>query len=370
MAKLTKTNKKVSPRVKFEKLINALDGEDIWLVRLNSMKELKSERWLQDKAGIDKKELKKDIGEYESNGGSLLHVTAHNNWLDLVPAEQLINLCNIADYNGRTPLHILAMIGSLDGLPDNVLRAGLGIFDCDGYAPIHYAARHGRLDGLTALDAKSLHDLLRQRDSRGSNSMHIAAFEGNFGQIPEHVLEQRDFEVESPEGYCILHIAALRGYLATVPERFKTAELLKQPDRCGATVFHKCGAAGCWDGIAESQLTREALTTQDWDGCNPLHYAAERTDDSMLVKVPKCALFPEALMQCNRSGFSALQMLVEAPEWPKNALHLLGVELPESAREVVGDVWFEANLQFCRDRERRDRLVDVSGLNEVIDLDM
>ena len=177
-----------------------------------------------------------------------------------------------------------------------------------------------------------------------------------------------------------MHFAAENGYLSSIPEKFKTAELLNIPNKAGETVFHLCGVRGCWAGLPESVITLDAMTRLDLGGSNPLHHfgeslfelddddAVEQASSGFLSKVPKCALYPEALMQPNGDGITPLKIFVD--DLRCDLKYLLGVELPEEARDLVGDAWFNANLEVCLEKKRSNGTVEVISDAESVEVDI
>jgi len=171
-----------------------------------------------------------------------------------------------------------------------------------GWTILHHMAVSDQLKHLPL--AAFTPQTLTVRDNDGMTPMHCAAAEGQLQDIPKNQLTKRNLTIRDWEGWTPVHSAAANGHLNQIPSELLTTAVLTGKDVFGWSPIHAAAAHGHLNQIPEAILKKALLTEQTFDGHTPLQVAANTNQlDS-----------------------------------------LLGIELPEAARAIVGEKWWENNL--------------------------
>lgn len=188
-------------------------------------------------------------------------------------------------------------------------------------------------------------------DTGGRTPAHRAAMIGNLSQLPPKLLNTRVLLAKDANGVTPLHLAAgdtaryivTAGNIGEIPIHLLTEENLLMADVDGETVMHCAARAGNLHLLPAALLNSNTLLIADGNGCTPLHDAAEMGELNCL---PPYILTEENLL------ISAGQItpLEHAREF-EHLDALLGIELSERCRKIVGDEWFELNLEVIRTRQ-------------------
>jgi len=282
--------------------------------------------------------------QYANTG---LHWAAFYGWLHLVPAV-VLSRENLLRENkfGYTVAHSAAHGGSLGSVPLGIVGEMADRRTALGESFVFLAANSGKLDKLPpslvtveslmccSTDAAKVHsdDLTISFSSGGLTALHVAAIRGKLGQLPAAVLaglteahlsvrsQSHDLSFNSSDkdmdsrcvGWTVLGAAARVSNLKAVPAALVTVDRLL--DRCGANT--------------------------------PMHIAAASTQLGDLPDGIVSSLVGEQLMMRSARGNTVLHAAVEGGSLD----YFLGVSLPEAAKDIVGDDWWEKNCSIIRDK--------------------
>ena len=118
---------------------------------------------------------------------------------------------------------------------------------------------------------KLTEETIRARTKAGDTPLHRAAKNGQFGEIPSHLLSIELFTVKNRAGETPLHVAAKYGHLDQVPRQFLTKETMTMTSGVGVyltgsgyqarteTVLHAAASNDHADQIPKEFLTPEFL---------------------------------------------------------------------------------------------------------------
>jgi len=279
-----------------------------------------------------------------------LHWAAENGHLDHVPTE-LLTVANMtiagfaenrllssaAPYGDGsllswTPLDLAARYGHLDQIPRNILTAAtLAERNCSD-SPLHLAAEHGHLDQIPEKIFMNAPLPIPYRENRTLSAVTVAA-RNNRKEYTDPkwkaAIENDIMGRTNSSGNTFLHVAARHGHLDQVPEEFLLAGNLLVGNG-GECALHFAAAHGYLNLVPREILTGENL-----------------------------------LIEANNGGWTPLSSAVEAGQMDQ----LLGLMLPEEARDYVGDDWWEKNQKFIAEaNKQKDKLADKEPEHTTIDI--
>ena len=156
-----------------------------------------------------------------------------------------------------------------------------------------------------------------------------------FDQLPN------GFFLGKLQGSFPLHVAAKEGYLHKMPASAITLSTLLSKDSGGCTVFQRAASSGCLDAIPQKFLTGSVLLDVTPNGNNCIHLAASTKS---LNHIPKELLSAENLLVVDAANQSVLEIAASTGCLEQ----LLGTELPDECRAIVGDEWWAMNEDVCR----------------------
>ena len=192
-----------------------------------------------------------------------------------------------------------------------------------GRTLLHYAAERGNWDKVPK-DCLTVENLMMQ-DAYGRTPLHWAASHGQVEHFPKALFMPANLVMKDNDGYVPLHHAAERGQLDQFSPGLLTEANLMTRDINGRTPLHYAAAFGHLDQVPKELLTGEILLVQSKDGDTPLHCAMTSLLKSLSTSGKICA--------------------------NENLEPLVGLELPESVREVVGEDWWERNQRVIRAKQ-------------------
>jgi len=273
-------------------------------------------------------------------GRTVLHYVAATGTLDKIPAQVLKGRNGKAVRRG----FVERLVGALHNQPvDNYchgvqkpayylqhIAANMLIPDTNGITPLHLAAENGHLDQVPSELLTETN--LKQYAKGGITVMHHAM--KCKCKLPEQLLVPKLFLSKNVRGMTPLDVAVEHGHLDNIP--LEMEEVLLQPDEEGKTALHKAALAGILNQLPKPLLTAQNLLLTDNNGISPLEYAVRSSAPSLMAAIDIDQ--NEAL----------------AP--------ILGTELPETARAIVGEDWWEQNEKI---RKSLDQQVVTSEPTEV-----
>jgi len=170
-----------------------------------------------------------------------------------------------------------------------------------------------------------------------------AAKTGKFSALPKSLLSVENFLVknEAERNMSPLQVAAQCGHLDKVPADILTLSNLVDANKDGFSSIHWAAIHGSLNQITFA-LNLSTLLIPMSSQWTPLHFAAWNNN---LDQIPR-ALLSEYLTDPKRTDNSVLDDAVT-----NNSIdQLLGFELPESSKEIVGVEWWEKNQAVLRSR--------------------
>ena len=288
--------------------------------------------------------------------------------------------------DGLTVLHMAAAHGSLRQIPADLLTVANLSFRSGAcnISPAHVAAEHGTLNQIPRKNMTL--KLLLLPESNGDTPLHLAAKYDHLIQVPKKILTDESMTKQNNEGWTPLHWAlsrlqineqtiGLSGWIMPfhVPSKILTAKNLLYQTNTGWTPAHflagtvaicqvtedvlekvllaadsngitplSCAARnGKLDLVPKQFLTPAYLTVADIDGETPIHLAADNGHLHQLKEV----LSRELLMCKDKRGRTPLHLAEE-----KGTLAgILGINLPDEARSIIGDYWWELNQRILKE---------------------
>lgn len=246
--------------------------------------------------------------------------------------------------------------GDIDKLPASAFtQANLSELGVDKETAFHVAAEYGCLDRFPS-KLLTHRNLMRQSQRFGTVLHHAAAF-GHLDQIPQAVLTEKNLLVpnknDDPEiGFLgqvadigratVLHIAALNSRLEQIDKKFLTEKNVLLACASGDTVVHAAAMVGQLNCLPKELLSPRILLSKNiWNGNSALHCAAE---NDVLKDVPQTLLTEANCMAKNKYD----ETVFETAREHECLDQLLGMELSESVREIVGNDWFEKNKKILQ----------------------
>lgn len=255
--------------------------------------------------GLTAAELTAFIVLRDRGGLTFLHVAAQYCTLAALPAGLLTkNALLMQDNVGDTPFIFAARFGSLNQIPEKFFTTENLINEHSGLSVLHCAAKYKTLDQIPACAFS--HVALRNFDRHGQTVFHIAAEHGNVNQLPPTFVTAANMSYYGECGESPLHIAAYSAELNAIPRQLLTPSMLAKVTGEGKTVYHLAAERDCINHIPKKSLETPYILQNDNYMRTPLHYVV--------------------------SGGCLDQ--------------LLGVKLPKSARAIVGNDWWNKNLDF------------------------
>jgi len=135
------------------------------------------------------------------------------------------------------------------------------------------------------------------------------------------------------------------GCMDQLPKELFTVENMSIRDGWGMTPIHKAIEFELFHRIPSWVVTVESMLVKDNEGLTPLHDAAIY---GVLNCIPKSLLTTEYLLMENNEGTSALHFAAANSHLDQVPL---GLKLPESVRELVGEDWWARNQAVLCDKE-------------------
>jgi len=176
------------------------------------------------------------------------------------------------------------------------------------------------------------------------DSLLVASKSGELDRFePEHIREMLHERDEA--GMSALVNAIAYGQLHNIPRELITKEnmLVKDPVR-GYTPMHWAAQLGFLDLLPAELITKENLLTPDDHHWTPLHSLARH---GHIDTLPLNLLTEENLLVPSKTGRTCLEILRENNELDK----ILGIQLSESSKEIVGAAWFQRNQKVVQARK-------------------
>jgi len=162
---------------------------------------------------------------------------------------------------------------------------------------------------------------------------------------------QQEWTAPNGSGATPLH-EAVRWEPRRIPASVLTAENMLLTDRKGETPFHWSMYTGTLGQLPLDQLPVElvagGMMAKDRLGQTPLHLAAKA---GTLSRVPKAVFTVENLMVDDNEGNTPLGLSVK---YATTDCIPLGLEWPESVKEIVGEGWWERNQAVLRGKAGLD----------------
>jgi len=180
-------------------------------------------------------------------------------------------------------------------------------------------------------------------------NLHKAAIRGKLGQVPKELLTNENLTAYDIYGDTLFHKAASKGTLDKLPKELITETNFLTISKMGFTVFDVAAMYGHLDQIPDELLTDNVMVRS---GISVLHLAAGQghldqvprrllTEDNLLVPItdPKFTglVGKTTLHQANSNG---------------HLDQLLGVELSERVRHIVGTNWYNRNQGVCEEMRK------------------
>ena len=172
----------------------------------------------------------KNLLSKNSTGSTPLHeaASAESSLNDADPTtflqipRRLINVKNlkIQDNKGVMPIHCLAKSGKLADLPKGMLSENLLLEqDNEDLNLFHFACRNSKIDKIPA---EFLTQELLERGAHGFTAFHAAAKTGCLSQIPQHLLTEKNMQIQDEDGCNPLYAATDGEKLGDVPAHLIT----------------------------------------------------------------------------------------------------------------------------------------------------
>jgi len=243
-------------------------------------------------------------------------------------------------------VHIVARTGHFSRLPKGYLtKAALLEYDEKGYAPIHYAAQYGHLSQIRPfLTQPTL--TFRANNSRKQSPLHLAM--EHISQVPKEFLTKENILLQDATGWTPLHAIAQAGRLSSIPSALLTEANLTFGDNGNDTPLHCAARFGFMEAITHL-INAKSMNIKNDKGLTPLYTLAAC---GYAYKLPQHIFTAENLLNesppelSGHHGSRPIDALVAYQELDL----ILGVELPESCRELVGDLWFRRNQELIKTR--------------------
>ena len=198
----------------------------------------------------------------------------------------------------------------------------------EGVTPLNFAIA-SKLTNLIPDDLLTEENMLL-KSNNGCTPIAYAALTGTLNTLPEAVITERTLTYNAGMA---LKYAAQNGHLDQVPVKYLTAKLLV------GGALHVAVSNGHLDQIPVEVLTQEVWCAKGSGGATVLHAAIESRN---IAKVPITILTSENLLIADDYGKTALHRLSRLNQLDS----ILGVELAESCKTIVGKDWYEKNLLF------------------------
>jgi len=260
-----------------------------------------------------------------------------NGFSECVIAENL----HESDLSLKSVIEVAAQHGNLGQIPKSLLTPeNLTKIGRLGTTPIHCTIINGHIR-----DVPNLETYLHIRNTDEISVLESAAWHRQLNKIPgltpEHMLTKNPTTEGTP-----LHMAAMRGCLSQVPYMLSD-QYMHEQDKSGNSPFLLAITHDHEDQIPEELFTAVNLMRINDRGISNLAKVAE---NGLLGKIPKGLLTEEnllapfGLVYKSYKPPSALATFFEVFE--DRADELLGIEITEKSRSIVGDVWYQKNKEF------------------------
>lgn len=176
-------------------------------------------------------------------------------------------------------------------------------------------------------------------NSTGESPLYLAAKFGHVRQVPPALLTESNLRTTNNTGASVTQVAFIGNGCYQLPEELLTKATVLQKDSEGDTALHLAAQHGTLDAIPSTLLTEDTILVANSDGVTPLHQAATF---GHLNQVPKNLLSVENLLTIDKQGQTPLHRLKDAAKANQLDL-LLGLNFPESVKEILGNRWWETN---------------------------
>jgi len=308
----------------------------------------------------------------------------------------------------RTAIHVAAVSGALPKIPASLLNdQELLTTDFGSGSVILTAIRSGTIQELPKAAVK---EAVLYNDTEGEilkalsdakllkqylYHNQLAIVDAN-GRTPIHRAAKHEGSTTSPFGISKCHLENLPGY----PNCLTIGTMTKQ-DINGSTPLHE--AAKTKNGLEQvptKLLTKESLTVKDRNGTTPMHIICAATwggiplaknlpnplfcEETLFIKnnegtTPIAALITQRGLALIPSGLITIENLTRdiggitiGGNTTVTAIHtlaglnrtdeLLGMDIPEKFKDVVGEEWYNKNLQLLQEK---NKLQQVEATNEI-----
>jgi len=161
-----------------------------------------------------------------------------------------------------------------------------------------------------------------------------------------------------------LHKAAKEGTLDKVPKELLTTDNLMRPDHVGLTVFFRAIEFKHLDQIPPQLLTDETCFTGGW---TVLHFAAAT---GQLDKIPKELLTEKNLLKYNNCASDNFSPVLQIAAECHNLDQLLGIELSDKIKDVVGTDWYVKNKAACEEMRKSKESLAVENSDNLQDVEL
>jgi len=164
---------------------------------------------------------------------------------------------------------------------------------------------------LSRFSPEELAKYLHIRDNMGMSVLDTALAHDMIASIHPSLLTEKNLLVTGPKNWTAMHWAAQQTLLEFIPKTSLTFKTIMAADTRGWTPMHIMATHGALELVPKNILTEDNLLVEDKDQITPL----------------ACATL---------HGFLD---------------DLLGVELSEKCRDVVGNEWYEKNLKITKHKK-------------------
>jgi len=198
---------------------------------------------------------------------------------------------------------------------------------------LHKAAINGTLE--QAPKELLTYENLTALDNQGDTVFHKSASKGTLDKLPKELVTEKNFLVKNTSGWTTFDVAAMYGYLDQIPEHLLTPKVMLN----GYSTLHLAAGEGHLN-----QLPRRLLT-----------------EENLLIPINVSEDNP-TLAGNAHIGQTALQ---------RAAIHghleqLLGIELSEKVRHIVGPDWYSKNRHICEEmRKSKGELAEWDPAQEI-----
>jgi len=256
-----------------------------------------------------------------------------------------------------TPLHWAAAYGSLDQVPKDVLTvknithqgkgytitlgARSGVIGQCTWTPLHLAARYGH---LTQLPTEALTVEALTTNTSVGTPLHIAAEYGHLDQVPKEIFLNTKPPIFNGQNNTLRHNNPILA-----------------PDANNSTFLHRATWYSHLDQLPIAFLTSGNMLISGPSGESPLHSAASH---GCLYQLPREVLSGHNLLIKATRGWTPLQSAIEHDTLDQ----VLGIDLPEEARGIVGEEWWKKNQKLLSEIEQQKSTLSQETSDSALDI--